>query len=129
MTTKHKDVTSRLVSLNPTLARQARAVLDLNKSERHIRGGLATREKYLQQHKMENYWNSAKIWRNFIEEWNLTLQVTLHKKYETFCKKCLTSPCGSGSINKLSQGIASEILKNKLVFRKFKLTVDNWLNL
>ena len=53
--TVHKDVTSRLVSLNPTLARQARAVLDLNKSERHIRGGLATREKYLQQHKMENY--------------------------------------------------------------------------
>ena len=53
--TVHKDVTSRLVSLNPTLARQARAVLDLNKSERHIRGGLATREKYLHQHKIENY--------------------------------------------------------------------------
>ena len=51
------------------------------------------------------------------------------QKYETFCKKCLTSPCGSGNINKLSQGIASEILKNKLVFRKFKLTVDNRLNL
>ena len=57
------------------------------------------------------------------------MQVTLHKKYETFCKKCLTSPCGSGNINKLSQGIASEILKNKLVFRKFRLTVDNRLNL
>ena len=32
---------------NPALAKQARKVLDVNKSERHIRGGLATREKYL----------------------------------------------------------------------------------
>ncbi|MDD5802930.1 sporulation transcriptional regulator SpoIIID [Blautia sp. HCP3S3_H10_1] len=48
--TVHKDVTSRLMSLNPALARQARAVLDVNKSERHIRGGMATREKYLHQH-------------------------------------------------------------------------------
>ena len=46
-----------------------------------------------------------------------------------FCKKCLTSPCGSGILNKLSQGIASEILKNKLVFRIFKLTANNRLNL
>ena len=53
----------------------------------------------------------------------------LYKKYEFFCKKCLTIPCGSGIVNKLSQGIASEILKNKIVFRKFKLTVDNRLNL
>lgn len=45
--TVHKDVTDRLVQINPTLARQARSVLDVNKSERHIRGGLATREKYL----------------------------------------------------------------------------------
>ena len=33
-----------------SLAKQARKVLDINKSERHIRGGLATREKYLHQH-------------------------------------------------------------------------------
>ena len=45
--TVHKDVTDRLMQINPTLARQARKVLDVNKSERHIRGGLATREKYL----------------------------------------------------------------------------------
>ena len=45
--TVHKDVTSRLMQVNPTLAKQTRAVLDINKSERHIRGGLATREKYL----------------------------------------------------------------------------------
>ena len=41
-----------------------------------------------------------------------------------FVKKCLTIPCGSGILNKLSQGIASEMLKNKIVFRKFELTVD-----
>ena len=45
--TVHKDVTDRLVQINPALARQARSVLDVNKSERHNRGGLATREKYL----------------------------------------------------------------------------------
>ena len=45
--TIHKDVTDRLVQINPALALQAREILDLNKSERHIRGGLATREKYL----------------------------------------------------------------------------------
>ena len=47
VTTIHKDVTDRLMQVNPALARQARKVLDVNKSERHIRGGLATREKYL----------------------------------------------------------------------------------
>lgn len=48
--TVHKDVTERLSKVNPTLEREARKVLDVNKSERHIRGGLATREKYLHQH-------------------------------------------------------------------------------
>ena len=45
--TVHKDVTDRLMQINPVLAKQARKVLDVNKSERHIRGGLATKEKYL----------------------------------------------------------------------------------
>jgi len=45
--TVHKDVTERLGQINPSLAAEARKVLDTNKSERHIRGGLATREKYL----------------------------------------------------------------------------------
>ena len=45
--TVHKDVTERLETINKTLARQARKVLDINKSERHIRGGMATKEKYL----------------------------------------------------------------------------------
>ena len=49
-TAVHKDVTDRLLQINPSLAREARKVLDTNKSERHIRGGMATREKYLHQH-------------------------------------------------------------------------------
>lgn len=50
--TVHKDVTERLMQINPSLAKEARKVLDVNKSERHIRGGLATREKYLHQHEI-----------------------------------------------------------------------------
>ena len=42
--------TDRLVQINPGLAQEVRLVLDVNKQERHIRGGLATREKYLHQH-------------------------------------------------------------------------------
>lgn len=45
--TVHKDMSERLGYVNPGLAREVRKVLDVNKSERHIRGGLATREKYL----------------------------------------------------------------------------------
>lgn len=45
--TVHKDVTERLVQINETLAKETRKVFDMNKSERHIRGGMATREKYL----------------------------------------------------------------------------------
>lgn len=45
--TVHKDITDRLLQISPALAAEARKVLDVNKSERHIRGGLATREKYL----------------------------------------------------------------------------------
>ena len=47
--TVHKDCTDRLVQVNPSLASQVRKILDVNKQERHIRGGLATREKYLHQ--------------------------------------------------------------------------------
>lgn len=48
--TVHKDVTERLLKVNPSLAAQAAAVLAVNKSERHIRGGQATKEKYLHAH-------------------------------------------------------------------------------
>ena len=44
--TVHKDVSERLLKVNPKLAGEARKVLEVNKSERHIRGGLATKEKY-----------------------------------------------------------------------------------
>ncbi len=44
--TVHKDVTDRLPKIRPQLARLVRDVLDLNKSERHLRGGEATKRKY-----------------------------------------------------------------------------------
>ena len=47
--TEHKDVTERLEQVNPALAAEARKVIDVNKSERHIRGGMATKEKYAHQ--------------------------------------------------------------------------------
>ncbi len=47
--TVHKDVTERLLRINPALAAQARKILDINKSERHIRGGMATKDKYFRE--------------------------------------------------------------------------------
>ena len=44
--TVHKDITVRLPGVNRALYREVRALLDRNKAERHIRGGLATRRKY-----------------------------------------------------------------------------------
>jgi putative DeoR family transcriptional regulator (stage III sporulation protein D) len=44
--TVHKDISQRLAAYNPALYAQVRQILDLNKQERHIRGGMATRRKY-----------------------------------------------------------------------------------
>ncbi|HPE16625.1 MAG TPA: sporulation transcriptional regulator SpoIIID [Oscillospiraceae bacterium] len=44
--TVHKDLSERLPAYNRTLYQQVKAVLDQNKAERHIRGGIATRRKY-----------------------------------------------------------------------------------
>ena len=44
--TVHKDVSERLLKINPALAHDVRIVLDENKAERHIRGGMATKLKY-----------------------------------------------------------------------------------
>lgn len=44
--TVHSDVTVRLRKIDPSLFSEVRKVLDVNKEERHIRGGIATREKY-----------------------------------------------------------------------------------
>lgn len=45
--TVHKDVTERLPQINRHLAHQIKKILDKNKAERHLRGGEATRRKYL----------------------------------------------------------------------------------
>lgn len=44
--TVHKDLTERLRTVNPALYAQVRELLDINKAERHIRGGMATKRKY-----------------------------------------------------------------------------------
>lgn len=49
--TVHKDVTDRLERLSPSLHKKVAKVLQKNKDERHIRGGIATREKYLMNKK------------------------------------------------------------------------------
>lgn len=46
----HKDVTQRLSKLDPLLFKEVKAVLDKNKAERHIRGGMATKLKYEKAH-------------------------------------------------------------------------------
>ena len=50
--TIHKDVTTKLKKINPSLAKQVAQVLAINKSQRHLRGGAATKEKYrlMKQH-------------------------------------------------------------------------------
>lgn len=44
--TVHSDITTKLRRIDPALYGEVRKVLDINKEERHIRGGIATREKY-----------------------------------------------------------------------------------
>jgi putative DeoR family transcriptional regulator (stage III sporulation protein D) len=46
MTTIHKDITEKLPNTNQALYKEAKAVLERNKSERHLRGGIATKEKF-----------------------------------------------------------------------------------
>ena len=46
VTTVHKDLSERILKINPALAAEVRVILDENKAERHIRGGLATKLKY-----------------------------------------------------------------------------------
>ena len=49
--TVHKDLTQKLKWMNPSLYSSVKRILDKNKSERHLRGGEATRIKYLNRHK------------------------------------------------------------------------------
>lgn len=50
--TVHKDISERLLRINPALAAEAKEILDENKSQRHIRGGMATRNKYMKANKV-----------------------------------------------------------------------------
>ena len=50
--TVHKDVSERLLKINPSLPKEVRKILEENKSERHIRGGMATKLKYLNHKKV-----------------------------------------------------------------------------
>lgn len=50
--TIHKDVTERLEEINPSLALEVKTILEKNKSERHIRGGMATKLKYEKEKKV-----------------------------------------------------------------------------
>ncbi len=52
--TVHKDVTQRLKHINLSLYSEVKKILDKNKAQRHIRGGLATKKKYLQKSAMSN---------------------------------------------------------------------------
>mgnify|MGYP004586902133 FL=1 len=47
--TVHKDVSDRLLKINPVLAKEVREILNENKAERHLRGGMATKLKYLKE--------------------------------------------------------------------------------
>ena len=51
--TVHKDLTARLYYINKNLYREVQKIMDLNKSERHLRGGEATRQKYLHKKRRE----------------------------------------------------------------------------
>lgn len=52
--TVHKDVSERLLKINPGLASEVREILNENKAERHIRGGMATKLKYSQKRKQRS---------------------------------------------------------------------------
>ena len=56
--TVHKDVSERLCKINPILASEVRKILDENKAERHLRGGMATKRKYQEKMLAKN----RKMW-------------------------------------------------------------------
>lgn len=52
--TVHKDVTERLYNINRALYKEVQPILAENKAERHLRGGIATKNKYLRQREVKN---------------------------------------------------------------------------
>lgn len=59
--TVHKDITERLRKINPALYSDVKLVLDKNKAERHLRGGEATRVKYLRKAKNKDCISTSKM--------------------------------------------------------------------
>ena len=53
--TVHKDVTQKLKTIHPTLYQQVHELLEQNKEERHLRGGEATKQKYLSRHEKSDH--------------------------------------------------------------------------
>ena len=51
----HKDVTTRLIDIDPLLAADVKVVLEQNKAERHIRGGIATKKMYEMKKSSESH--------------------------------------------------------------------------
>ena len=83
--TVHKDITTRLKQLNGVLYTQVQAVLGRNKRERHIRGGLATKEKYraAQMHARHKTYRQRRLWRQSGQiylPWNCTRCPVLPQK-------------------------------------------------
>ena len=56
--TVHKDVTERLKNINMQMYRQVKEVLDINKAQRHLRGGLATKQKYKEKQEVRSFANN-----------------------------------------------------------------------
>ena len=56
--TVHKDVTERLKNINKQMYRQVKEVLDINKAQRHLRGGLATKQKYKEKQEVRSFANN-----------------------------------------------------------------------
>ena len=52
--TVHKDVSQRLKSVTPSLYKEVKKILEINKAQRHIRGGIATKNKYIMKRNSEN---------------------------------------------------------------------------
>ncbi len=63
--TVHKDVTERLPGINRDLANEVKQILELNKAERHIRGGEATKKKY--QVRMEMPYKKRRMCQESVE--------------------------------------------------------------
>ena len=59
--TVHKDVSERLFNINRALAFEVRKILDENKAERHIRGGMATKLKYSNLNKLKYSKDNKKV--------------------------------------------------------------------